>query len=315
VSAAQVQGLLDAVAEDAAAALLERAGELLASGVGPAQVCWQLTQAVRNALIAQCAPKLLECSESERNAATRAASQFGEEELARFLQILLRASGDLRHGQQERLHFELALVRMLHARRLNSLEDVFASLGGAPAPLRSAPPAVPPAPTPSARPAATAAAPATAPARAVPPPSAPAPAPAPVTAPATGADPTAAVQSALEAAGKASVLSVVGKAQWRWSANALELIFAGANASMATVAQGVKTSLAAICRSTLGRPIEVNIVARPEEASSAPAATAAPEAPPRQGSAEARAAQHPVLQQLRQKIPSHVLKTRDLASS
>jgi DNA polymerase-3 subunit gamma/tau len=315
VSAAQIQGLLDAVAEDSPAAALERAAALLGAGVGPAQVAWQLTQAVRNALIAQCAAPLLECSESERTAALRAAGQFREEELARFLQILLRTSADLRHGQQERLHFELALVRMLHARRLNSVEEVLAALGGgaapasSPAPPRPLPP--PPIPQPKHEPA--------------PVPKAASAAPAPPTSLARAqtegpdsaiADPTAAVLGALEAAGKNSVLSVVSKAEWRWDSGRLELIFTGAQAGMAALAQqaSMKNSVLTACRTALGRQPDLTVTARPE-ATSDGASTAAVVAPPREGSAEARAAQHPLLRQLREKIPSHVLKTRDLAPS
>ncbi|HVB39631.1 MAG TPA: hypothetical protein VNE83_01940, partial [Terriglobales bacterium] len=342
VSAAQIQGLLDAVAEDSPAAALERAGALLGAGVGPAQVAWQLTQAVRNALIAQCAAPLLECSESERAAAVRAAGQFREEELARFLQILLRTSADLRHGQQERLHFELALVRMLHARRLNSVEEVLAALGGGaappPRPLSPRPattsttttsislPPPPPPPTPAPTPKAATARP-TPPEPPAPPPPARAPrrepepaaavVPAVEAVEASGAEATAAVLGALDAAGKNSLLSVVTKAEWRWDSGRLELIFAGAHAGMATLAQqtSMKNSVLAACRTALGRQPEMTVTSRPEATSDGAPTAAAAAPPPREGSAEARAAQHPLLLQLREKIPSHVLKTRDLASS
>src|SRR6185437_8061681 len=290
VSPAAVGGLLDQVAADSARGLLEAAQALQAAGNGPAQLCWQLAQAVRNALLAQASPALLETSEGGRAAALRAAGQFREEELARFLQILLRAAADLRHGEQERLHFELALVKLLHARRLNAIEDVIASLqagGTAPPKPASLPPSAP-----------------------SPAPSTPTPPPSPAGEVLSAENPSARVRQHLEAQGKAALLSVVGPAQWDWQENRLTLVFAGENAAMASLAASAKPALAAACRTALGRNIEVEIAARPSEAAAAP-----PAETPLPGSPEERAAGHPLLRQLREQIPTHVLKTRTLAPS
>ncbi|HWG38222.1 MAG TPA: DNA polymerase III subunit gamma/tau [Terriglobales bacterium] len=289
VSPAAIGGLLDQVAADSARGLLESAQALQAAGNGPAQLCWQLAQAVRNALLAQASPDLLETSESGRAAALKAAGQFREEELARFLQILLRAAADLRHGEQERLHFELALVKLLHARRLNSIEDVIASLQGGeekaqlPRVNKDQPSMPSPAPARSGK----------------------------VAAPATDeGNPTARVRRQLEEQGKAALLTVVAPAQWDWQENRLTLIFAGEQAAMASLAASSKSALALACRAALGRNIEVEIAARPGE--SAPAAAQEAALP---GSAEERAAGHPLLRQLREQIPTHVLKTRTLSPS
>lgn len=287
VASAPIQDLLAQVAADSPRGVLEGADALLAAGVGPAQLCLQLTKAVRNALIAQASPELLETSEGERAAAVAAAGWFKEEELARFLQILLRCASDLRYGQQERLHFELALMKLLHARRLSGIEDVLAALGaGEP----SAPPVAPPKTAAMEAPA--------------PPPLAGAPAD----------DPTAAVFAKLREQDKASLLSVVSEAQWQWQPGRLVLAFGAGQAELGAVAAlpGTRKALAAACLAALGRSPEVVVVNAPgrEEAGAAAAAPAA--AAP--GSAEERAEQHPRLRQLREKIPTHVLKTRPLTS-
>jgi len=304
VSGAQMRALLAQVRDDSARGVLEQADAMLGAGVGPAQLCWQLTQAVRNALVAQASPELLETSEGERAAAVEAAGWFREEELARFLQILLRCAGDLRYGQQERLHFELALVKMLHARRLSGVEEVLAALGAeAPAAKAAAPPKAP------------------APVKV----GAVAPAPEPVKAaaekPAAAApatvdkpgDPTAAVLRKLEEQEKTSLLSVVGAAQWRWQEGRLELVFGGEHADLMAVAALASTrkALAAACLAALGRSPEV-VVSQGAMVDGAAGAAAAAAPPP--NSPEERAEHHPLLQQLKEKIPTHVLKTRPLAN-
>ncbi|HXR97816.1 MAG TPA: DNA polymerase III subunit gamma/tau [Terriglobales bacterium] len=294
VSSAAIRELLQAVAADSSRDTLARADQLLTAGVSPAQLCLQLTQAVRNALLAQCSPDLLEVTESERASAVTTASWFREEELTRFLQILLRAAGDLRHGQQERFHLELALLKMLHARRLTGVEEVLASLGAGepaapakPAPVRpvvAAPAPQPPSPPP-------------------PPPGIPERRP---------TDPSAAVLQTLEQQRKTALVSVLSRAQWQWNGANLQLIFAGADASMAGLADqpSARKDLGAACQAALGRIPEIAIVGRPDQAAAAPAS--AP--PPAAGSPEERAAQHPLLRELREKLPTHVLRTRALES-
>ncbi|MGH9481628.1 MAG: DNA polymerase III subunit gamma/tau [Terriglobales bacterium] len=277
VSSLQIRDLLLQVAADSARGAFELADRLLA-GVSPAQLCWQLSQLVRDALLTQTAPDLLETTEGERTAAAAVAASFRAEDLARFLQILLRCSADLRFGQQERLHFELALVKLLHARRLSGIEDVLAALdGGAAAAAPNPPPAT---------------------ALPMPPPTPPA-----------ALDPTASVLRKLEELGKAALRSIVEPAQWQWSPGRLELAFTGQHAGLASLADqpATRRDLAAACLAALGRGIEIAVVARP----GGPAASSLP-APLLPGSPEERADQHPVLRQIKERIPSHILRTRAL---
>jgi DNA polymerase-3 subunit gamma/tau len=310
IATAQIEALLRQIAADSTRGALEQAHAMLEAGAAPAQLCAQLALAVRNALLAQASPDLLETSERERAAAVACARLFKEEELTRFLQILLRAAGGLRFGQQERLHLELALLEMLHARRLSSVEDVLAALGegGAPSPP---PPGTGAAPDPPAAPPAAPAraetaspAPAAAPAPAVP------PAPPARTAP---ADARQQVLAALEARGKESLHSIASAAAWRWEGAKLELAFAPEHADLAALAAlpDTRKALAAICLATLGRSPEITVATRagtaPPAAAPGPAAGDEPRDTP-----EARAEQHPLLQLLKEQLPSHVLATRPL---
>ncbi|HEY8055283.1 MAG TPA: DNA polymerase III subunit gamma/tau [Terriglobales bacterium] len=297
VSSGRLRELLACVQKDDAKGLLTAADGLLAAGVGPAQICGQLTQAVRNALVAQVDATLLEGPEAERAAAQEEAAWFREEELARFLQILLRAAGDLRHGQQQRLHLELALVKMLHARRLTGVEEVLAALGPAEAssmaPRGTGNREQGTAGEGRTERVVTAAVAATAPA-----------------APAAG-DATGAVRRALEGMGKTALLTLVQGAEWRWDEKGgLELVFAAGDGRAAMVSQpNIRKDLGAACLKALGRQAEVRVRA---DATAAPTAVAAEEAVALPGSPEERAEQHPLLRQLREQVPTHVLRTRTL---
>jgi DNA polymerase-3 subunit gamma/tau len=54
----------------------------------------------------------------------RVADQFSEEDLARFLQIILRTHSDLAYKQEQRFHLELGLLKLVHAQRLLPLEQL-----------------------------------------------------------------------------------------------------------------------------------------------------------------------------------------------
>jgi len=304
VSSGRIRELLSCVQKDDAKGLLTAADGLLAAGVGPAQICGQLTQAVRNALVAQVDATLLEGPEAERAAAQEEAAWFREEELARFLQILLRAAGDLRHGQQQRLHLELALVKMLHARRLTGVEEVLASLG--PVEQEGA------APRGSGfrgqdsvragRTERVVTAPMAAGGDATPAPGIASPAP---------GDATGAVRRALEGMGKTALVTLVQGAEWRWDEKGgLELVYAAGDGRAAMVSQpNIRKDLGAACLKALGRQPEVRVRT---DATAAPTVVAAEEAVALPGSPEERAEQHPLLRQLREQVPTHVLRTRTL---
>ena len=101
--------------------------------------------------------ELLQISPDERRRAVRSAMLFTEEELTRFLQVMLRTFDDLGYRQEQRLHLELGLIKLVHLQRLMPMEEFLSQLpkpaAGSAGPRTTPPPAprpsTPSAPSPS----------------------------------------------------------------------------------------------------------------------------------------------------------------------
>jgi DNA polymerase-3 subunit gamma/tau len=162
--------MLEAVArEDASAAfaLVEKAME---RGYDPRALCRELARATRDLLILSVDPSRLTdtdvAAESERDRLIALAAQSSREDLLRAFDVLTRAEEEIRISEQARFNLEMALVRMMHLRKLVPLTELLAG-GGLPAatsaprtatarpspPTRSAPPAPPAVSSPPALPA------------------------------------------------------------------------------------------------------------------------------------------------------------------
>jgi DNA polymerase III subunit gamma/tau len=74
---------------------------------------------------------LIAATPDQRPALAKAAAQFSEEDLTRFFNILLQTDDDLRHKPDPRVHLEMGLLRLIHARRLAPLEELLADLSDA----------------------------------------------------------------------------------------------------------------------------------------------------------------------------------------
>jgi DNA polymerase-3 subunit gamma/tau len=72
---------------------------------------------------------LVQVASEERARLAELADLFGEEDLARFFNLLLRTESEMRYSLQPRFHLELGLMKLVHARRLASLEALLAQLG------------------------------------------------------------------------------------------------------------------------------------------------------------------------------------------
>jgi DNA polymerase-3 subunit gamma/tau len=70
----------------------------------------------------------LQISADERARAGRLAERFSEEDLARFLQIMLRTFDDIGYRQEQRFHLELGILKMVHAQRILPLEQVLSQV-------------------------------------------------------------------------------------------------------------------------------------------------------------------------------------------
>ncbi len=87
---------------------------------------------LRNAVVAKVAGQdspLLQISSDERARVARIAEQFSEEDLARFLQIMLRTFDELGYRQEQRFHLELGVLKLVHAQRMLPLEQILSQAG------------------------------------------------------------------------------------------------------------------------------------------------------------------------------------------
>jgi len=129
--------ILEAVDGNRSAEVITVANQLLDAGNSPAQLARQFVRYLRNAVIAKIAGigmdgagadgvagELLQISADEQRRAGRSAALFSEEELTRFLQVMLRTFDELGYRQEQRFHFELGLLKLVHLRRLLPIEEV-----------------------------------------------------------------------------------------------------------------------------------------------------------------------------------------------
>jgi DNA polymerase-3 subunit gamma/tau len=130
-------GIVDAVVAADPERVLKDLQRLSSEGHEPAAFVGELTRFIRNLMIARSAgidSPLLEVPQDTRAELGRLAKSLAEEDWLRFFQILLRAQTELRYSLEPRFHLELALLKLVHARRLTSLESVLAELKKIPGP-------------------------------------------------------------------------------------------------------------------------------------------------------------------------------------
>jgi len=134
--------MLEFIGEGQSAAVMEELNRLLNNGNSPSQMARQLVRYLRNCLMAKlggAGTELLQISGDERARAMRSAALFGEEDLTRFLQVMLRTFDELNYRQEPRLHLELGLMKLVHLQRLLPLEEILSGLPGASRPASSWP--------------------------------------------------------------------------------------------------------------------------------------------------------------------------------
>lgn len=125
--------LLEQVSENNSAAVLGELDRLLGAGNSPSQIARQLVRYLRNVLMARIggeSTELLQVSPDERARAAATALLFGEEELLRFLQVMLRTFDELNYRQEQRFHLELGVLKLVHLQRLLPVEELLTQLGG-----------------------------------------------------------------------------------------------------------------------------------------------------------------------------------------
>ncbi len=122
-----LEQVMQAVSESRSEEILRQVDHLIGEGHSPTHFARQLVRFLRNATVAKIAGKdssLLQISSEERERVGRVAELFGEEDLARHLQIMLRTHSELGYKQEQRFHLELGLLKMAHAQKLIPIEQL-----------------------------------------------------------------------------------------------------------------------------------------------------------------------------------------------
>ena len=134
VSSDVLEEILNGVHANSSERVLTTIDKLLVEGHSPLHFAKQAVRFLRNAMVAKVAGKesaLLQISSDERERVARVAAQFSEEDLARFLQIMLRTHSELSYKQEQRFHLELGLLKLVHAQRLLPLEELLSGAASA----------------------------------------------------------------------------------------------------------------------------------------------------------------------------------------
>src|SRR6202050_365302 len=126
-----LEEVMQAVARGASEDVLRQVDHLISEGHSPTHFARQMVRFLRNATVAKIAGKdssLLQISSEERERVARVAELFGEEDLTRHLQIMLRTHGELGYKQEQRFHLELGLLKMAHAQRILPIEQLLSDV-------------------------------------------------------------------------------------------------------------------------------------------------------------------------------------------
>jgi DNA polymerase-3 subunit gamma/tau len=122
-----MEQLMDSVARNSSEDALRLIDGLITEGQSPSHFARQLVRFLRNCTVAKVAgahSQLLQTSDDERARVARVAERFSEEDLTRFLNIMLRTHEELGYRQEQRFHLELGILKMVHAQRLLPLEEL-----------------------------------------------------------------------------------------------------------------------------------------------------------------------------------------------
>jgi len=141
-----LEQVMQAVSEGRSEEILRQVDHLISEGHSPTHFARQMVRFLRNATVARIAGKdssLLQISSEERERVARVAEMFGEEDLTRHLQIMLRTHGELGYKQEQRFHLELGLLKMAHAQKLLPIEQLLSDVAAAPATAAQRPSARP----------------------------------------------------------------------------------------------------------------------------------------------------------------------------
>jgi len=130
----------EALAAGDAKKMLDVVADLEANGRSLQHFARELARYFRNLLVVRIAggfTKLVAASPPEQERMAKVAAQFSEDDLTRDLKLSLDIFRDLQSSLQPRLHLEMGLLRLIHAGRLQPIEEALAALGGSGVPRKT----------------------------------------------------------------------------------------------------------------------------------------------------------------------------------
>jgi DNA polymerase-3 subunit gamma/tau len=138
LTAAQIRGLvgtvstevlerfMESVSKGSSVEVLTDLDRLMTEGQSPTHFARQFVRYLRNVLVAKVAgadSEVLQISSDERARVGRTAALFTEEDLTRYLNIMLKTFDELGYKQEQRFHLELGLLKLVHAQRMIPFEQ------------------------------------------------------------------------------------------------------------------------------------------------------------------------------------------------
>ena len=120
--------VVEVVANEDPTAVFELAGRFVEAGYDLRLVCRELTRAVRDLMVISIDATRAQDPEitgdAERDRLVAVAARFSREDLMRAFDLLARAEFEIRGAAQPRYHFEMALLKWIHLRKLVPLTDL-----------------------------------------------------------------------------------------------------------------------------------------------------------------------------------------------
>jgi DNA polymerase-3 subunit gamma/tau len=127
-------GLVTAVLDEDGATVFALADRAVESGQDLKLVCRELTRVVRDVMILSVDPSRAgdgELAEGELEQLKALSGRFSREDLMRAFDLLAKAEFDIRNASNPRHHFEMAMLKWMHVRKLVPLMDLLEQMGTA----------------------------------------------------------------------------------------------------------------------------------------------------------------------------------------
>jgi DNA polymerase-3 subunit gamma/tau len=127
--------IVEALRSGNAAAMLALVDRITSEGRHVQHFCGELTRYFRNLLVLKVSgedTRLVTLGPNERKRVISHLEHFSQEDLTRYLQLLLELYRELQHAAQPRFRLEVGLLKLVYAGHLQSIEKVLAGWGGDP---------------------------------------------------------------------------------------------------------------------------------------------------------------------------------------